>query len=470
MKISNYNLVKLLFVMLIALSFTACGWLDDDDDDNPIVNIVRTMEAEGNLDTLITALEAGELDDDLQGEGPFTIFAPTDEAFNALPAGTVDALLDPANQNTLIDILTFHVYNGELLADDITALAGTSITMLNGLDLRIDVINPVVLSLNGNRQATITVTDVMASNGVIHVIDAVLNPEDATEDIVQTAIDNGNFTTLVAALQAAELDDDLQGPGPFTVFAPTDDAFNALPAGTIDTLLDPANQALLSDILLYHVYDGSVLAEDAIALDGMSVAMLNGDLMSINVVGGNVVLNLGGDGEATVVFTDVLCSNGVIHVIDAVLAPDDAPEDIVQTAIDNGNFTTLVAALQAAELDDDLQGPRPFTVFAPTDAAFAALPAGTIDTLLDPANQALLIDILTYHAYSGFVLAEDAIALDGQSVEMLNGDLMTIDVVGGNVVLNLGGTGEATVVITDVICSNGVIHVIDAVLTPDAAP
>ena len=112
MKNYTFNLFKLLFVMLIALSFTACGWLDDDDDDNPIVNIVRTMEAEGNLDTLITALEAGELDDDLQGEGPFTIFAPTDDAFNALPAGVVNDLLDPANQNALIDLLTFHVYDG----------------------------------------------------------------------------------------------------------------------------------------------------------------------------------------------------------------------------------------------------------------------------------------------------------------------------------------------------------------------
>jgi len=147
----------------------------------------------------------------------------------------------------------------------------------------------------------------------------------ALDTIVKTALDDGRFTTLVAALQAAGLDDDLAGEGPFTVFAPTDDAFDLLPAGTVNTLLLPANQALLMDILTYHVYDGNVLAADAIALDGQTVTMLNGDGMTINVVGGDVVLNLGGNREATVIIADVLGSNGTIHVIDAVLDPADAP-------------------------------------------------------------------------------------------------------------------------------------------------
>lgn len=145
-----------------------------------------------------------------------------------------------------------------------------------------------------------------------------------TQNIVEIAIANGNFTTLVAALQAAELDDDLQGTGPFTVFAPTDDAFAALPAGTVADLLLPENQDTLVDILLYHVFSGCVLAADAIALDGNSVDMLNEGNMSIDVEEGSVILNQGGDREAEVVFTDVLCSNGVIHVIDAVLNPDDS--------------------------------------------------------------------------------------------------------------------------------------------------
>ena len=248
-------------------------------------------------------------------------------------------------------------------------------------------------------------------------------PAGETRNIVEVAVDNGNFTTLVAALQAAELDDDLQDDGPFTVFAPTDDAFAALPDGTIDFLLEPANKAILSDILTYHVLSGDVLADDAIALDGRAASMLNGQKIRLNVVDGNLVLNSGGNRQATVVIADIIASNGVIHVIDAVLDPDDAPKDIVETAVGNGSFTTLVAALQAAELDDDLKTEGPFTVFAPTDDAFNMLPAGTIPFLLDPANKDALINILTYHVFSGEVYAEDAVALDGNSVTMLNNGL-----------------------------------------------
>lgn len=292
-------------------------------------------------------------------------------------------------------------------------------------------------------------------------------PAGETRNIVEVAVDNGNFTTLVAALQAAELDDDLRDGGPFTVFAPTDDAFAALPDGTIDFLLEPANKSILSNILTYHVLSGDVLADDAIALDGRTADMLNGNKIRLNVVDGSLVLNNDGNRQATVVITDIIASNGVIHVIDAVLDPDDAPKNIVETAVGNGSFTTLVAALQAAELDDDLQTEGPFTVFAPTDDAFNMLPAGTIPFLLDPANKDALINILTYHVYGDEVYAEDAVALDGNSVTMLNKGSMAIDVVSGSVILNLGGNAQSTVIITDVIASNGIIHVIDTVLDPE---
>jgi uncharacterized surface protein with fasciclin (FAS1) repeats len=183
----------------------------------------------------------------------------------------------------------------------------------------------LILNFNGSRQATVTVTDIVATNGVIHVIDAVLDPGDAVENIVDTAVGNGSFTTLVTALQAADLDDDLEGPGPFTVFAPTDDAFDLLPAGTVASLLEPANKATLIDILTYHVFSGSVLSPAAIALDGQRVTMLNGGSMAIDVAASELFLNLGGNRQAKVIVTDVLSSNGVIHVIDAVLDPTDSP-------------------------------------------------------------------------------------------------------------------------------------------------
>ena len=223
-------------------------------------------------------------------------------------------------------------------------------------------------------------------------------------NIVDTAVEDGRFTTLVAALQAAELDDDLSGPGPFTVFAPTDDAFNLLPPGTVDFLLEPANQSTLIDLLLYHVIDGEVFASDAIDLDGTSATMLNALNVRLDVINGDLILNFNGSRQATVTVTDIVATNGVIHVIDAVLDPGDAVENIVDTAVANGNFTTLVTALQAADLDDDLEGPGPFTVFAPTDDAFDALDAlspGIVASLLLPENKATLIDILTYHVFNG---------------------------------------------------------------------
>jgi uncharacterized surface protein with fasciclin (FAS1) repeats len=285
-------------------------------------------------------------------------------------------------------------------------------------------------------------------------------------NIVETAVDAGSFTTLVAALQAAQLDDDLAGPGPFTVFAPTDDAFALLPAGTIDFLLDPANKATLIDILLFHVVSGQVLETDALGLDGASAVMLNALNLRIDQVNGELILSLNGNRQAKVTTTDIVATNGIIHVIDVVLDPGDAVDNIVDTAVANGNFTTLVAALQAAELDDDLEGAGPFTVFAPTDAAFDLLPSGTVPFLLDPANRAALIDILSYHVFNGSVLSPAAIALDGQDVAMLNGGTMALDVVAGDLILNIGGNRQAKVVITDVLCSNGVIHVIDVVLDP----
>lgn len=321
------TLLKTLLMALMVLSLIACG-SDDDDDDNKASdkNIVETAEADGNFTTLLAALEAAGLDDDLAGTGPFTVFAPTDDAFDALEAaspGILNTLLDPANQAVLIDILQFHVIQGKVMAADAIALDGTSAEMLNGSYLRLDVVDgKVVLSLNGNREATVTVTDIEASNGVIHVIDAVLDPNDAVETIVQTAIDNGNFTLLAAALTKAELVDALEGDGPFTVFAPTDAAFNAI---GINTAADLPDKDTLTQLLTYHVYDGSVLAAAAIALDGQNVTMLSGDLMSIDVVGNEVILNQGGGREAKVTLTDVLCSNGVIHVIDTVLDPTDAP-------------------------------------------------------------------------------------------------------------------------------------------------
>jgi transforming growth factor-beta-induced protein len=283
--------------------------------------------------------------------------------------------------------------------------------------------------------------------------------------VVDIAVEDGRFTTLVTAVQAAGLVETLNGEGPFTVFAPTDDAFAALPEGTLDSLLLPENKQQLTDILLYHVVAGEVMAADVVGLDGKTAdTALEGKQLAVKVDMGDVYLNE----DVKVVITDIPASNGVIHVIDAVLLPpsDEAAMeamDIVDTAVADGRFTTLVAAVQAAGLVDTLKGEGPFTVFAPTDDAFAALPAGTLDSLLLPENKQQLTDILLYHVVAGKVMAADVVGLDGQSAgTALAGKSISIKIDGDKVFLN----DTVQVIITDIETSNGVIHVIDAVLLP----
>ena len=308
-------------------------------------DIVDTAVANGSFTTLVAAAQAAGLVDTLKGAGPFTVFAPTDEAFKKLPAGTVEALLkDPAE---LKDILLYHVVAGKVMAADAAKL--TSADTVLGKPIAIKVVDGKVMI----NDATVAAADVAASNGVIHVIDTVLLPpaeeampaEPMAKDIVDTAVANGSFTTLVAAAQAAGLVDTLKGAGPFTVFAPTDEAFKKLPAGTVEALLkDPAK---LKDILLYHVVAGKVMAADAAKLTSADTVL--GKPIAIKVVDGKVMIN-----DATVAAADVAASNGVIHVIDTVLLPpaeeampaEPMAKDIVDTAVANGSFTTLVAAVR----------------------------------------------------------------------------------------------------------------------------
>ncbi len=269
--------------------------------------------------------------------------------------------------------------------------------------------------------------------------------------IVNTAVANGKFKTLVAAVQAAGLADTLNGAGPFTVFAPTDEAFAKLPSGTLEMLLKPENKGKLAAILTYHVVPGSVKAADVMKMKFATT--VNGQRLAIKTNGGKVMV----DG-ATVTATDIACSNGVIHVIDTVVMPVDGT--VVDVAAKNGSFNTLVAAVKAAGLVETLSGKGPFTIIAPTDAAFAKLPPGTLDMLLKPENKQKLTEILTYHVVPGVAAYSDAV-VKMREVPTVLGRPVMVKVMGDKVMLN-----NATVVIPDVQASNGVIHVVETVLMP----
>ena len=413
-------------------------------------DIVDTAVSAGSFKTLVAAVQAAGLVDVLKGTGPFTVFAPSDEAFAKLPAGTVENLLkDP---KALGDILKYHVVAGKVMAADVVKLTEAETLLGNSVTIKVEGGKVMV------NDANVVTTDIAASNGVIHVIDTVLLPTAdaamADKDIVETAVAAGSFKTLVAAVEAAGLVDALKGAGPLTVFAPTDEAFAALPAGTVEGLLkDPE---ALKAILLYHVVEGKVLAADAAKLT--EAKTLNGTSIKISAADGKVMIN-----DAEVVSADVMASNGVIHVINKVILPPadgammDDKKDIVDTAIADGRFKTLVAAVQAAGLVDALKADGPLTVFAPTDDAFAKLPAGTVEALLkDPKA---LGDILKYHVVSGKIMAAEV--AKHSSVTTLLGQDAPINLEGGKVFI-----AGAQVIITDIETSNGVIHVIDTVMLP----
>ena len=433
-----YTLIACLLVSSLPFSATA-----DANDDIP-TNAAGT----GIHDSLVAALTQADLVTTLQGAGPFTVFAPTDQAF--IDAGIDLTTFDTDEKNaTLVDILTYHVVSGKVMSTDLTD--GMEASALNQDTLTFSV-SATEVKVN---DAVVTTADVATSNGVIHVIDKVLMPPADLVDIPATAQSTGVHTALVAALTQANLVATLQGTGPFTVFAPTDDAFAAagIDLSTFDT---PEEIATLADILLYHVLPGAVPASAVTA--GLTVTMANGDEASFDVEPDSGTILIGFQyPDAFVITTDVQASNGIIHVIDKVLLP---PPTIPAIANNTGIHSALVAALSQANLVATLEGDGPFTVFAPTDAAFTAagIDLSTFDT---DEEIATLADILTYHVVSGKVMSSDL--TDGMTATALNTDSLTFTVNADGVMVN-----DATVTLADAKASNGVIHVIDKVLMPPA--
>ena len=407
---------------------------------NTIWDIVQNSTVHNTLEA---AVNAAGLGDALSGPGPLTLFAPTDDAFAALPAGTVDGLLaDPTG--ALTDVLLYHVVEGSNLAASLSD--GQTITTLLGENITVTItVDGVFIN-----DAQVTVADVLADNGVVHVIDAVLIPPAAPATTVFDVIAGSEVhNTLEAAITAAGLIETLEGDGPFTVFAPTDAAFAALPEGTVDALLaDPTGQ--LTDILLYHVVAGLALAADL--SDGQVITTVLGEDVTVTITPEGVFIN-----DAEVIVTDLLADNGVVHVIDAVLLPP-APITVMDIIATSEVHNTLEAAITAAGLVETLQSAGPFTVFAPTDDAFAALPEGTVEALLaDPTGQ--LTDILLYHVVAGQTLSGDL--SDGQVITTVLGEDITVTITVDGVFIN-----DAQVIVVDILADNGVVHVIDGVLLP----
>lgn len=298
--------------------------------------IMDLVAADARFKTLAAAVNAAGLGEVLSGAGPFTVFAPTDAAFESLPEGTVEALLTEEGKTSLISILKNHVVSGR--ADLSSALGAGSISNLENNTLKVTFsegsvrVNDAVL-----RQA-----DVSTSNGIVHIIDSVLVPtKEGPTSILETANKAGSFKTLLAAVETAGLEDYLESGESVTIFAPTDAAFNKLPAGTVEQLLKPENRKKLETVLINHALQGSVGA--GTALSQGTAETLGNQTLTFKIQEGRFQVN-----GITIDTVDLVCSNGIIHVVDEVILFEEN-EDRAGLKINDQSVTpqaSIIAAIQ----------------------------------------------------------------------------------------------------------------------------
>ena len=505
--------INLLLGLILIPCFTLLTSCDDNEENeienNSEITIVETAQATEPLSSLVAALakadenEGTDLIGTLSGNGPFTVFAPTNDAFAALLSSLdgFDSLEDfdtDAEKDLLATILTYHVVAGaSVLSTDLSD--GQMVTTAQGEDLNISLDGGVFIQDAAASGAQVTLADVEASNGVVHVIDAVLIPqavldalaagmdEEASDNLVEIVVATETLSILEAAVIKADLAATLSSDGPFTVFAPTDDAFVAL----LDILGDDYNSlddfdteeelALLTDILLYHVIPAKVLAADL--SPSMVGTALQDNMLAVIASNGTFVIGDASDVDANITATDIIASNGVAHTIDKVLLPQSAIDfvtnmnmmSIVELAVATDDLSILVDALVQADagLVDVLNGEGPFTVFAPTNQAFVDL----LDTLGNeynsladfdtPEEKQLLATILTFHVSAGAAVMSTDLT-DNQEIPTVQGEALVAIIAHEIRVFDKTGKG-AEVIGADNVASNGIVHVIDKVLLPQAA-
>ncbi|MBT8295025.1 MAG: fasciclin domain-containing protein, partial [Gramella sp.] len=462
----------------------------DNEVDNGIVHAVDAVIGLPDVTTFATAdpsfsilVQALTREDDynyvaadgtgiLQTSGespaPFTVFAPTDDAFVAL--------LDELGMNELGDIpadllakvLNYHVVtDANVVAGDLTD--EMEVTTFESGTFTIYLGENVTIVDENNRTTTIIVTDVQATNGVIHAIDRVLLPEDDAftpdNSIADFTANAESYSSLFAALRAANLFSLLDGDDEYTVFAPDNDAFDAFLSDMAFASLDEVPVDVLEQNLLNHVQAGSITAGDLATgyYTSSSTAGHDGENLSLFInTDGGVTLN----GVSTVTTADVMVDNGVIHAVDAVIGLPD----ITTFALADPTFSTLVDALTRedsytfVEILQSSDENSPFTVFAPTNAAFGQLLTDLSLNALADLDADVLAEVLSYHVITG-ANATASTLTDGMMITTFQGEDVTINV-GDNVTVTDVSGGVATVVLADVQATNGVIHAIDMVLLP----
>ena len=455
------DFIKLSCTLSLVLFFIGC----DTNEDPPAAPqgdlIIEIVNDSDDFDILEAAVVKGNLAERLGGRGPFTVFAPTDAAFEA--AGISVTTISNMMAADVESLLRFHVVSGKFDSDDLTSgnlltLGGESVVVnVDGSNVTVDGVN-------------VTQTDIEASNGVIHIVESVLTPP--PPGLTEAATEEG-LTVLLSALAAAQLDGALASGDGLTIFAPTNDAFTAFLDAIGQSSLDDIPASVLAEVLNYHVVDasGGALASTDLA-PTQTVTTLSGEDVVITVDNGTVALNPDTD-NAVVGTADVQTLSGFVHVIDKVLVPPSITPilgTIVAPAYFNKDFTTLIAAVNAADeanpeadiLETLLSnGPSDagLTLFAPTNQAFADAGITNLDNVSD-----ILVDVLTYHLIDGTFESTDVLALDPAQTATVNGKEVFFSAVGDDNDLFINGNSQ--VITPDITGSNGIVHVIDRALLP----
>jgi len=461
------KLLQIFSVILVSLLPVAAR-LGSSPDKN-IIELLETYP--DKFGTLVTLLEDNNLNDTLATGGNFTLFAPTNHAFEK--ASTKLGKLTPEQ---VAEVLTYHVVAGKALSSDLTD--GQQIpTLRAGSSLTVTIEekkgwfkNWEVIYIN---DILVIYEDIEASNGVVHVVKEVLLPDDLNPNTIADILDEyDSLSKLKELLDTYNLTDTVKNTPNLTLIAPTDRAFKEI-ENILARFTGDAGAQEVTKILTYHVLPQIVKSDDL--ADGQSYdAVYPGDKVDVSVTEKGwwwwkyteVKFE-----DSKVLKVDIEGSNGVIHVVDSVMIPDSVtiPNTVVDVAVGMEELSTLVDLLVKLNLADILKGTGPFTVFAPTNDAFS-----DIENTLEGLTDTQVTNVLLYHVVNGKVLSDQL--TDGQVVDTLySGNTLTVSIEKkGGWRCRWFGYGckefikinESDVEKADVDADNGVIHILDKVLIP----
>ncbi|MCF8272534.1 MAG: fasciclin domain-containing protein [Flavobacteriaceae bacterium] len=456
---SQSILTKFAFIAILSFITLSC---DNDDNDNVMQpeTITELAVATPQLSILVDALNRANLATTLNQPGTFTVFAPTNDAFTAFLAANNFASLTDIPTDVLTQVLLNHVIAEKFPSTSLSTGYVNTLATQTGSNLNLSMFIDTSAGVKLNGVSNVTLPNIEATNGIIHIVDAVIG----LPTIVDQALANPAFSSLVAALSAADGDlvNVLSGEGTFTVLAPDNDAFTAFLDGT--ALGDVPTDAL-ANILLNHVLGSVVKSTDLVSLEaGYTNTLATGPGMNNLSLYFNTSNGVTFNGVASVSAADVVTTNGIIHAIDAVMPIPT----VVTFAVADPNFSTLVTALTTLTPATDFatilsDTEALFTVFAPTNDAFSALASIPEETVLT--------QVLLHHVIGDANVTSGDLTPNGNTVApSLEGDNLTITLPGtGDNIADLtdgSDNSDIGIIKVDVQAGNGVIHVINKVAIP----